>query len=65
MGKAKMFGGVAIVIGLILALLAYVLVHVVAGQSFTKFILYTFLPVILVTLGLVAIVIGVLLLVYG
>jgi hypothetical protein len=65
MGKAKTFGGAAVVFGLIMGVLSYFLVHSVAEQSFTKFLLFTYLPVLLVTLGLVAIVIGVLLLIYG
>jgi len=65
MGKAKMFGGIAVVVGLILGLLAFLLVHNVAGQSFVTFLITVYLPVLLITIGLIAIVIGVLLLIYG
>lgn len=65
MGKAKMFGAVAVIIGLLLGVLAYVLVHVIQGQDFSDFLLYTFLPIMLVTIGLLAILIGVLLMIYG
>ena len=61
MGKAKMFGGAAVVFGLVLGLLAWVIVP----GSFTQFLLYTYLPVLLVTVGLIAIIIGILLLIYG
>jgi hypothetical protein len=65
MGKAKTFGGIALVVGLILGVLAYILVHMQPGGSFTRFLLYVYLPVLLVTIGLVALIIGILLLVYG
>jgi len=61
MGKAKMFGGAAVVFGLIMGVLAWLIVP----QSFTSFLLYVYLPVLLVTVGLIAIIIGVLLLIYG
>ncbi len=61
MGKAKMFGGAAVVFGLIMGVLAWLLVP----GSFLTFLLYVYLPVLLITVGLVAIVIGVLLLIYG
>ncbi len=61
MGKAKMFGGAAVVFALIMGLLAWLIVP----GSFVSFLLYTYLPVLLVTLGLIALVIGVLLLIYG
>jgi hypothetical protein len=63
MGKAKMFGGAAILFGLILGLLAAWIVPNEVG--FLHFLIYTYLPVLLVTVGLIAIIIGVLLLVYG
>ena len=65
MGKAKMFGGAAVVFGLIMGILSYLLVHEGAKASFITFLLYTYLPVLLVSVGLIAIVIGVLLLIYG
>ena len=61
MGKAKMFGGAAVIFGLIMGLISYVLVD----GSYLKFLLTVFLPVLLVTVGVVAILIGVLLLIYG
>jgi hypothetical protein len=61
MGKAKMFGGAAILFGLVMGLLAW---WIVPG-SFLSFLLYIYLPVMLVTVGLIAIIIGLLLLVYG
>ncbi len=61
MGKAKMFGGAAVVFGLILGLLAWVIVP----GSFLSFLLYVYLPVLLVTVGLIAIIIGLLLMIYG
>lgn len=64
MGKAKMFGGAAVVFGLVMGLISMFVVKS-AGLSFTAFLLYTYLPVLLVTIGLIAIVIGILLLIYG
>lgn len=61
MGKAKMFGGAAVVFGLIMGILAWLIVP----GSFISFLLYVYLPVLLVSVGLIAIVIGVLLLIYG
>lgn len=61
MGKAKMFGGVSVIFGLILGLLAWVLVP----GSFLAFLLGVYLPVLLVTIGLVALLVGILLLIYG
>jgi hypothetical protein len=61
MGKAKMFGGAAVVFGLVMGLLAYFLVP----GSFMTFLLTVFLPVLLITIGLIAIIVGVLLLIYG
>lgn len=61
MGKAKMFGAAALVLGLILGLLAWIIVP----GSFVSFLLYTYLPVLLITIGLIAIIIGILLLIYG
>lgn len=60
-----MFGGASAVFGLIMGLIAYVLVHESAGMSFTKFLLYTYLPILLVTVGILALLIGLLLLIYG
>ena len=61
MGKAKTFGGVGFIIGLILILIAYVLIP----GSFLTFLLWIYLPVLLITLGIAAIVVGLLLLIYG
>lgn len=61
MGKAKMFGGVSLVFGCIMGLLAWVIVP----GSFLNFLIYVYLPIILVTIGLIAILIGILLLIYG
>jgi hypothetical protein len=61
MGKAKMFGGAAVVFGLIMGILSYFLVE----GSYMKFLLTVFLPVLLVTIGLIAIIVGILLLIYG
>ena len=65
MGKAKMFGGISAVFGLIMGVLAYVVVHMQTGASFTNFLIYTYLPILLVTVGIFAILIGILLLIYG
>jgi len=56
-----MFGGAAVVFGLIMGILAWLIVP----GSFISFLLYVYLPVLLVSVGLIAIVIGVLLLIYG
>jgi hypothetical protein len=61
MGKAKMFGGISVAAGLLMGLIAYVMVP----GSFLKFLTTIYLPVLLVTIGLVALIIGILLLVYG
>lgn len=61
MGKAKMFGGGAVVFGLIMGLLAWLIVP----GSFMAFLLTVYLPILLVTIGLIALVVGVLLLIYG
>jgi len=61
MGKAKMFGGAAVIFGLVLGLLAW---WIVPG-SFMTWLMTIYLPVLLVTVGLIAIIIGVLLLIYG
>lgn len=61
MGKAKMFGGFAVILGLLLGVLAWMLV----STSFLAFLLTVYLPVLLVTMGLFAILIGLLLLIYG
>ena len=63
MGKAKMFGGIAVVFGLIMGLLAYLLVPAEVG--FVTFLITVFLPVLLITVGLLAILVGILLLIYG
>lgn len=65
MGKAKTFGGISVIAGLVMGLLAYFMVHFGANQSFLYFLVYVYLPVLLVTIGLVALVIGILLLIYG
>jgi len=61
MGKAKMFGGISVIIGLILGLIAWVLVP----GSLLAFLLTVYLPAILITAGLMAILVGILLLIYG
>ena len=61
MGKAKTFGGLSVVFGLVMGLLACLIVP----GSFLNFLLYVYLPILLVTVGLIALVIGVLLLIYG
>jgi hypothetical protein len=61
MGKAKMFGGAAVGAGLVLGVLAWWMVP----GSFLNWLLYSYLPAVLVTVGLIAIIIGVLLLIYG
>lgn len=61
MSKAKMFGGMAVVFAVVVGLLAWLIVP----GSFLGFLLYTYLPILLVTLALAALVIGILLLIYG
>gem|GEM_PF-3005403 len=56
-----MFGGAAVIFGLVLGLLAW---WIVPG-SFMTWLMTIYLPVLLVTVGLIAIIIGVLLLIYG
>ncbi len=56
-----MFGGMAVVFAVVMGLLAWLIVP----GSFLGFLLYTYLPILLVTLALAALVIGILLLIYG
>jgi len=63
MGKAKLFGGAGILIGAILMVGVFLTVNKI-GMTFMKFLgtiaeIYTF------TLGIVAVLLGLLLLVYG
>lgn len=64
MSKAKVFGGVGILAGVAI-MVAVKLGLNYMGKSFMRFILETFLPTVGVTVALIAIVIGILLLVYG
>jgi hypothetical protein len=61
MSKAKTFGGVGVIIGIVLIALAYVLVP----GSFLSWVLQTFLPIVLVVIALLAIIVGIMLLIYG
>ncbi len=61
MGKAKLLGGASVGIGIALGLISWILVP----GSFIKFLVGVYLPVLLVTVGIVAVVLGLLLLVYG
>ena len=65
MSKAKMFGGMAVVFAVVMGLLAWFVVDNGPNKSFMDFLLFTYLPVLLVTLALAALVIGILLLIYG
>lgn len=65
MGKAKTYGGIAVVVGLILLLLAMLLVSGTDISAFIAFLINVWLPILLVTVGIVIIIIGLLLLVYG
>jgi len=62
-----MFGAAAVVFGLIMLLVAML---IVGGMSlnldaFVNFIVNVFLPILFITLGLIALMVGLLLLVYG
>ena len=61
MGKAKLFGAGSVIVGVLLIVLAYLLVD----TSFLRWVTVIFLPVMFVMAALAAIVIGVMLMIYG
>lgn len=60
MGKAKMFGGAGVIVGAAIIAALYVL-----KDNFLSWVWTQYLPVLGLTIALIAIIIGLLLLVYG
>ena len=64
MGKAKTFGGAGVIVGAAI-IVAVWLSRIYGPGGFLNWIIQTYIPVILVTIALIAIIIGILLLIYG
>lgn len=62
MGKAKLFGVGGVLVGLVIVL---GLVFMMGLSNYAAFFVYQFLPVILTTLAIIAIIVGLMLLIYG